>query len=190
MKRHNYILLVLSIIICLISCKSADKPNNILVNGDFSNSITNDWWSFRGSDNKFVTDISDSVYFSEKYSASIKCDSISQSFSYWGQTIGGDLPFNHRLNLKVRIKLDKVKGNGVGFAIRFDNTEKVEGRAEKFTTTQGIKQIFGTQDWREYELTSDLITKDIKSVTVYLLMYDNTIGTVYFDDVVLTEISD
>ena len=105
MKHHNYFLLVLSIIICLISCKSADKPNNILVNSDFSNGITNDWWSFRGSDNKFVTDINDSVYFSEKYSASIKCDIISPSFSYWGQTIGSDLPLNHRLNLKVRMSL-------------------------------------------------------------------------------------
>lgn len=184
MKIVNYILLLLSITF-LISCSNPNQKKGLLLNSDFSNGVTNEWWPFRGINHKYVTDINDSIYFSEKYSASISCDSLTDSFSYWGQIINSNLPLNNKLKLKLKIKLENVEGNGVGFAIRFDNSDKIEGSAEKFTTTQGRKQIIGTHNWKDYEITSELLTDDIKSVTVYLLMFGNTTGKVYFDNVEL-----
>jgi hypothetical protein len=123
-------------------------------------------------------------------SASISCDTASNSFSLWGQKISGNLPTGSRLKLNLKIKLDNVEGSGVGYAVRFDNTENPEGEAEKFTTSQGIMQISGDADWKEYELTTEEISDDIKSVTVYLMMFDRTTGTAYFDDVVLSKLSE
>jgi hypothetical protein len=182
---------LLSILLFISAACSIDsQETNLLKNGDFSESITNDWWTSRGPDNSYTTSISDLDYSSPNYSAFIRCDSVSNSFSLWGQKISGDLPTGSRLKLSLKIKLDSVEGNGVGYAVRFDNTETPEGEAEKFTTSQGIMQISGDADWKEYELTTEEISDEIKSVTVYLMMFDGTTGTAYFDDVVLKKSTD
>lgn len=189
MKLNCY-LFVIIISIFLVNCKP-DYPDNYLLNSDFSLGYTNDWWSFKGMNNEYYTDIVDSVSFEKTYSALISSDSLyANSFAYWGQTVSDNIPNNSRLKLKVKVKLDHVEGSGVGIAIRADDTEKLEGSAEKFVTTQGKRIITGNHDWKDYEVVSDILPDDIKSVTVYFLMFDSTKGKVYFDNAVLSVITE
>jgi hypothetical protein len=187
MKSLNYFLV--TIIFCMLSaCRIDEVPKNLLKNADFSEGVTNDWWASDGADNTYNANISDSVFSSPKYSASIRCDRPTQSFALWGQKINENLPLGSRLKLSLKIKTDDVTGNGVGYAVRFDNTSDIEGNAENFTTSQGIIQINGTFDWKEYELSTDVLSNEIKSVTVYLMMFGGTTGVAYFDDIVLKKL--
>ncbi|HET55159.1 MAG TPA: hypothetical protein ENN33_08065 [Ignavibacteria bacterium] len=190
MKTLGLTIIALFILI-FISCSTPNYPDNYLLNNDFSLGYTNDWWTFKGMNNEYYTDIVDSISFEGSYSALISSDSLyANSFAYWGQTVSENIPIKNRLKLKVKIKLDQVEGNGVGIAIRADDTEKLEGSAEKFATTQGKRIIAGNHDWKDYEVVSDILPDDIKSATVYFLMFDSTKGKVYFDNVVLSVISE
>lgn len=188
MKLHSF-LFAITTSLFLFYC-TPEYPDNYLLNSDFSLGYTNDWWTFKGMNNEYYTDIVDSISFEGSYSALISSDSLYESFAYWGQTVSNNIPNNNRLKLKVKVKLDQVEGNGVGIAIRADDTEKLEGSAEKFATTQGKRVIHGTHDWKDYEVVSDILPDDIKSVTVYFLMFDSTKGKVYFDNAVLSVITE
>lgn len=176
--------LVLSLF--LASCES--KSVNLLDNGDFSDGLTNSWWNHNGNSDEYNVELIKDVLSPQANSIKISADSTYGSFAHWAQVVSENIPNGKRVRLKLKIKLDDVAGKGISIAVRCDDTHRPEGKAEMFSTTQGRLLISGTSDWKEYEISSDIITEDIKSVTIYLLMLDRTIGTAYFDDVVLEQI--
>ncbi|GAB4407248.1 MAG: hypothetical protein OHK0039_09610 [Bacteroidia bacterium] len=107
---------------------------------------------------------------------------------YWGQTFAQVYRRNKAMVLRVFIKTEAVTGHGVALMLRGDDAFEARGEAEAFATTQGQILIAGTQDWTEYSLRlPDGFDGQIQSVSLYLVLLPEATGTVYFDQVSLTE---
>ena len=191
----NYYLGLCLILILNLSCnKESDTVTEepilissiIMENAGFEadpNAWPNAWW-YRGAPYE-VRWVSDEAYSGDG-SVAIESDTMVNDFNFWGQTITQNIQTGRKLQLRVKIKLDEVIGEGVSIVIRGDESSSPEGDAETFVTTQGTIDISGTHDWKEYQLSQlENMPASIKSVTVYLLLLPNTTGTVWFDEVEL-----
>jgi hypothetical protein len=72
-------------------------------------------------------------------------------------------------------------GSGAANGVRLQFDQRPAANAWKSTDT-----IFGTHDWTRFELANLVVTQD-STVTVRLANYNNTTGTVWFDDIRLEE---
>lgn len=119
------------------------------------------------------------------YSLSISSNSIGEAdyFSTWiyfidiVPLINGDFNENMKLVFKATVKGENLEGIGVSVAM-----DQLSKDASTFRTTQGRQTISGTFDFIEYSLTApfDLNTQ---TLALYLVMLNETTGTVYFDNI-------
>jgi hypothetical protein len=150
---------------------------------------TPDGWRSSAGEGNFQPRWSTTVAFEGSRSLAIEGPSEPggvSDFAFWAQTVT-DIARGVGVDLRVAIKLSRVEGNGVAIAIRGDDTERPEGSAEVFATTQGRTYIAGTADWAIYQVSLPPVPAGIRSLTAYLILGGPSSGTVYFDEVSLTE---
>lgn len=187
MKITNTFTLIFISIILLFACSDNDDPNpvQLLDNPsveDGSQSPFN-WFKNEGS---YQTNWTDEHAFEGNRSLKISSDNDIGDFGYWGQTIVEDIPYGKKLRFSCQIKLEGVAGEGVSIALRGDSdTDGVF-----FYTTQGDDYIAGTEDWQKYsiEMPWDPVSDEVTKLLVFVILLDDTEGTVYFDDFELIEI--
>ncbi|HEX5172362.1 MAG TPA: hypothetical protein VFW11_24470 [Cyclobacteriaceae bacterium] len=118
-------------------------------------------------------------------SLQLSSDNADASAGWWGQTYEDKIPHGKKLRLSCKIKLDNVVGDGVSIAFRGDNNTK----PEFFYSTQGKINITGNHDWEEFSVEMDTKIPDtVVRIYIFLIMLNNTTGSVYFDDVSLKKI--
>jgi len=182
------ILILCACLATLMGCKDDPEPAiELLVNTDMEagTSYPNGWWDLAPTvyTAEWATEEASSGSKSLKITAS-QSDAIS--FAFWSQTYLGAIPVGKDVVLSIRVKCKNVSGDGISIAIRGDNGDTSNSVAEQFSTTQGTASITGDFDWTTYQVRLNGIQNDIKSLTVYFLLLDNTVGTVYFGDASLT----
>jgi hypothetical protein len=188
MKQHLILCALLSV---FVGCND-DSDNNepaiqLLVNTNMEAGATspNNWWDMMQTvySTEWTTQEASSGTKSLKISAE---QSDPTNFAFWAQSYTGAIPVGKDIVLSVKVKCKNVIGKGISIAIRADNADTQNGNAEQFNTTQGSTTITGDFDWTTYHVRLSGIQNDIKLLTVYFLLLDNTMGTVYFDDASLT----
>jgi len=182
-----------SIIFCglfltFISCKDDPEPAiQLLVNTDMEAGAAspNRWWDLAQTvyTTEWTTEEASSGTRSLKMSAS---QSDATNFAFWAQTYVGAIPVGKDVVLAVKVKCKNVTGEGISIAIRGDKASPLNGYAAQFSTTQDKISITGDFDWTTYQVRLNEIQSDIKSLTIYFVFLDNTVGDAYFDDASLT----
>lgn len=185
-------IILFSLLISFSSCNDdAENPDviQLLVNSsvEAGSSNPNKWYV--GPEGDYQTSWTSEHSFTGDKSLLIASDNDVGKFTYWYQRIVEDIPHGQRLKLSSMIKLDKVDPNGEGVAIAVRGDDENQKRVF-FYTTQGDIPIRGDEDWQEYfvEMKSN-ITEDVSTIYVFLILSDNTFGTVYFDDIKLETIN-
>lgn len=194
MKTHIRITLISLILLGSFSACNDDPANpdviQLLVNSsvEAGSQQPNKWFANTNGGN-YVTAWSDDHAFTGSKSLKIISDENVGEFAYWYQSIQSDIPHGRRLKLSSMIKLDHVDMNsdGVSIAVRGDDNL---GKRVFFYTTQGDIPISGVEDWENYsiEMKSN-IPEEVSSLWVFLILLDDTKGTVYFDDILLETIN-
>jgi hypothetical protein len=158
------------------------EPIVLPINGSFETG-PDGWKKAEGTDNlAWTAEAGRSPTKSLKITSSAKQEGILA----WIYTYSGPIPADGNIRLKVFCKTQALHGNGAALTVRADDTSAPEGQAELYATTQGLKSITGSRDWFEYMVfLPPHARKNIKSITIYLIMLPQTTGTVYFDDVSL-----
>ena len=135
------------------------------------------WFKHNGS---YQSEWIDSLSFDGTKSLMLTSNNDVGEFGYWGQTISKNIPYGKKLRFSCQIKLVGVAGEGVSIALRGDN----DTAGVFFHTTQGNDYIAGNEDWRKYsvEMPSAGIPDDVTQIFVFVILLNNTEGTVYFDD--------
>jgi hypothetical protein len=80
------------------------------------------------------------------------------------------------------IKLDRVTEGGVAIALTGGDGTKTTF----FNSTQASKKIIGTTGFVEYSLDVPYYIDATKRIDAFLIMDGQATGTVYFDDITLT----
>jgi hypothetical protein len=171
-----------------MGCTNAPEPAlQLLVNNDMEAGTTtpNSWWDLTQTvyTTEWTTEEASSGTKSLKISAT---QTDANNFAFWAQRYMGVIPVGKDVVLSVKVKCKKVSGQGISIAIRGDNADTSNSFAEQFSTTQGEITIRGEFNWTTYQVRLNGIQSDIKSLTVYFLFLNNTVGTAYFDDASLT----
>ncbi|MCE2934478.1 MAG: hypothetical protein ACK5WO_05155 [Cyclobacteriaceae bacterium] len=168
----------------LIGCQDDPEPViQLLVNGDMETGAAspNSWWNREQTvySTEWTTEEASKGSKSLKISAS-QTDPIN--FAFWAQTFSGSIPVEKNVVLSVSVKGKDLTGQGVSIVIRGDAESSPGGPAEQGSTTQGTTNITGTFDWTTYTVRLTGIERDIKSLTIYLILLPNSTGEVYFDE--------
>ena len=189
-KKIFMLMVTIFIIGLLFSCQSLnrypDKEGVLLRNGSFENGFGRPvgWWKMT-SQNR--AEWSKNQSYTAERSIAIKSFKAKDEFSFWAQTIKADSILGEKPILKVFIKTEDLIGKGAAIAIRCDKTITPKGNSEIFYSSEGKNRIIGNTDWVEYSIKLNaMITDDIKSVTIYLILLRETSGTVYFDEISLS----
>ncbi len=142
-------------------------------------------WSYDNKSEPEDKGTENTDFFTSKgYSLSITSASTSASngFSYWSLWIPNlQLPVGSKLVLKAKVKLTDVTGNGVHVAMRGDS----QSENIFFVTTQGVQNIIGDQDFKEYTIKLNYYPQDVSGIFIFLIMDGSATGTAYFDDISL-----
>jgi hypothetical protein len=144
-------------------------------------------WAFIKTDPSLThtADITNTVYASSGNSLTLRsgeASAVSGSFSYLYRKFPvKDVSAASGVTLKVKVKTDNLVG-GASIVIRADYQGQIAG----FGSTQGVIDLTGTRDFTEYSARIKCFPDLADTFTVYLVLYGNAIGTVYFDDVVVT----
>jgi len=181
------IFVALLIIFMLQGCHRDDvQPMQMVTGGDLEagTSLPIGWYYDNGQNNYSVAWTEDEAA-SPKRSLKISTQTSSTNFAFWGLSMNTNIPVGKDVTLRVKIKGNLI-GSGVSLAVRGDDTDRPQGSAEQFKSTQGNISITGNVDWREYNVKLEKVGANIKSLTVYLVYLQNTTGDAYFDDVSLT----
>lgn len=194
MKKQKFLLSAMFVLTLLISsCKDeSQNPDSIqlLINSsvEAGSSTPNKWFDVPGD---YQASWTDENAFSGSKSLMIKSSANKGNFGYWVQSISNDIPYGKRLRLRVMIKLDGVDptSGGVSIVIRGDDDE-MNDHSVFFYTTQGDVPILGDENWKEYtfEMKSN-IPETVYRIHVFLVLLNDTMGTVYFDDITLETIN-
>jgi hypothetical protein len=191
--RKMQIAFVFAIIaqIAVSSCNSKSYNPDIiqlLINSsvEAGGSSPNKWWANVGS---YTSAWSADQSFSGAKSLMLSSDNDAGVFGYWGQTVYADIPYGRGLRLSCMIKLEDVDplSDGVSIAIRGDDAD---GNGVFFYSTQGDVPIHGNEDWTKYSIDmKSNIPESTDRILVFLILLDDTYGTVYFDDITLETIN-
>jgi hypothetical protein len=139
-------------------------------------------WSFSGPKNLFS--ISSEHAFSRSHALKIAVENPVSEIFAWYLTLADKLPLNKEITLKVSVKTDNLRGQGVALTVRADETAFPANRILLFNTTRDQLVITGSSDWQEYSLAlKGKIPMSAKSISIYLLYLPRTTGSVYFDDI-------
>jgi hypothetical protein len=156
----------------------------------FNNSVESGIWAPDGwykSEDSPVLEWTDKVARTGKKSLKISLPEKKDNVYAWGCTINNSLPYEKILTLKVCLKTEDLRGQGACLTLRADDTKEPSGKAEMYATTQGKRIIKGSEDWTEYTLSfSAPLLKEMKSITIYLIVLPATSGGIYFDDITLS----
>lgn len=181
------------LLLLISSCRDESaNPDTIqlLINSsvEAGSSAPNKWFNVPGD---YQASWTDAHAFSGSRSLMIQSQGNNGKFGYWVQSIYKDIPYGRRLRLRAMIKLDGVgpTSDGVSIVIRGDDDEMTD-KSVFFYTTQGDVPIRGNEDWREYTLEmKSNIPETVDKILVFLVLLDDTEGTVYFDDITLETIN-
>jgi hypothetical protein len=103
------------------------------------------------------------------------------AFAHWNQSIDSGIPHGKKLTLEVAVKT-LLSGAGAGFMVRVDD----ENGPVTWATTQGVTEITGVEDWRVFSTSLESVPGEVTKIWVFLILFPNTTGTVFFDDIELT----
>jgi hypothetical protein len=157
-----------------------NKPTIIFQ--DSISATSNNWKFVNTTNSTQMGALNSSIYSSAGSSLSIKAASPS-TFSYWVRSlVPQGIKQSTKLTLTVKIKLDKVTDGGVNIVLRGDDDTKTLF----FNSTQGVKKIIGTTGFVEYSVDVPYYIDATKKVYAFLIMDGQATGTVYFDDITLT----
>jgi hypothetical protein len=194
MKNPKFLLPAIFVFMLMIfSCTDeSENPDSIqlLINSsvEAGSSTPNKWFDFPGD---YQASWTDAHAFSGSKSLMIQSLGNDGKFGYWVQSIYKDIPYGRRLRLSAMIRLDGVDpaNDGVSIVIRGDDDEDPD-KSAFFYTTQGDVPIRGDEDWKEYTLEMKAnIPETVDKIHVFLVLLDDTEGTVYFDDIKLETVN-
>jgi hypothetical protein len=144
-------------------------------------------WGFNKTNQSLThtADITNTVYASSGNSLmlqSSEASAVSGSYSYLYRKFPvKDVSAASGVTLKVKVKTDNLVG-GASIVIRADYQGQIAG----YGTTQDVIDLTGTRDFTEYSTKIKCFPDLADTLTVYLILYGNATGTVYFDDVLVT----
>ena len=196
MKNNLQNLLFILLVITILSCKKNNatvEPAELINNGNIENGFKN--WFF-GYDNSHPKNPNNYAFgFTEEFAASpknslkINCNKVTNdtAFCFYSQSIPTtNIRIGSKLTLKVKVKTLNMVGEGISIAIRGDKTG-ANLQSAFFKTTQGVTQISGNQDFKEYSVSLESYAGNADQIILFLVYLPKTTGSVYFDDVSLTE---
>lgn len=197
LQKLNLLLLLFTVL--LTNCKKDDlQPSakkELLKDNYISGTDTS--WKFL-SRSSYNTDENTKIYSGEvskvsftSYPNSLKITS-SQIYEGLG-VVGGSwfqelripsIPKGANLLLKAKIKVENVEGEGAAISYHaLTNDRKTEN---DYDSTEGLFDITGTSDFKEYTLKIADYTEEFgpnEVIIINLHLLPHTKGTVYFDDI-------
>jgi hypothetical protein len=108
----------------------------------------------------------------------------SEYFAYYSQRYPRQMPVGKNLTLRAYIKGVNLEGEGASLMIE---CEDVNLAHVQVADTRGSVSIKGTFDWTAYTVELKNLGSNVTTIFVYLNYLPNTTGTVYFDDITLTQ---
>ncbi|MBG0858036.1 MAG: hypothetical protein IQL11_00930 [Bacteroidales bacterium] len=139
------------------------------------------WWN-SGLGTGYEAKWTDEESYSPSHSLKISCATVdSANFWYWGQYLDYNIPYGHDLTLTAKIKGVSLEGEGVWMVLRCDAI----GEQVQYEITG--TSIAGTFDWTTFTLDLSDVKGSVRVIYVFLGIASNTTGTVYFDDITLTQ---
>jgi hypothetical protein len=93
-----------------------------------------------------------------------------------GISVGSELVF------KIKIKMDHVTGNGLNVILRTFSG----GESASFSALENVTGLVGNQDFTEYSMKLPYYPDRTDTIGIYLYFFGGSTGTVYFDDVSIT----
>lgn len=197
LQKLNLLLLFFAVL--LTNCKKDDaqpSANKELLKDNYISGTDNSW-KFRASSH-YNIDENTKLYSGEvskvSFTSSPNSLKISSNQTYEGiDVVSGiwfqelhmpSIPKGANLLLKAKIKVENVEGEGVAISYyALTNNGKTEN---DFQTTEGLVDITGTSDFKEYTLRISNYTEKFgptEVITIGLHLLPQTKGTVYFDDI-------
>jgi hypothetical protein len=163
---------------------ATQKNKPIIIFQDSISAKSNNWQYINTLNSTQIGELNSSIYSSAGNSLSIRATISSPStFSFWVRSfVPQGIKQTSKLTLTVKIKLDKVTEGGVAIALRGNDDTKTTF----FNSTQGSKKIIGTTGFVEYSVDVPYYIDVTKKVYAFLIMDGQATGTVYFDDITLT----
>jgi hypothetical protein len=161
---------------------ATQKNKSTIIFQDSISATSNNWKFVNTSNSKQIGELNSSIYSSAGSSLSIQTTSPS-TFSYWVRSfVPQGIKQSSKLTLTVKIKVDKVTEGGVFIALRGDD----DAKNIFFNTTEGRKKIIGSTGFVEYSVDVPYYLDATKKVYAFLILDGQATGTVYFDDITLT----
>ena len=159
--------------------------NELLVNGGFE-SNTNGWnnWGSLDSDLKSVSVSKDVTCLS---GGSLKLSSTADGVLYMASTAVAVDP-NKQYVLSLDVKTDGVGSEGAFGRIYQNYTDESGNTAQAFLVCRSSNDAFktgGTADWTHYDIKLSGFESTLQSF--YVMLYLSGTGTVYYDNVSITE---
>jgi hypothetical protein len=164
---------------------ASQKTKKTIIFQDSISTKSNNWQYINTPNSTQIGELNSLIYSSAGNSLSIRSTTSSLStFSYWSRSfVPQGIKQSSRLTLTVTIKLDKVTEGGVGIALRGDDDNT---KTLFFNSTEGSRKIIGSTGFVEYRVDVPYYLDAAKKVYVFLIMDGRATGTVYFDDITLT----
>lgn len=196
MKNKLQNLLFILLVVTILSCKKNENtliPSELTNNGNIEKGFESWFFGFDvahpKNPNNYTYGFTEEFAASPKNSLKINCNKVTNdtAFCFYSQTIPTtNLRVGSKLTLKVKIKTLNMVGEGISIAIRGDKTG-ANLQTVFFKTTQGVTQITGNQDFKEYSVSLESYAGDANEIFLFLVYLPKTTGSVYFDDISLTE---
>ena len=181
---NRFPVLLLPLILLMTACDEETIPDMLLTNSDMEERglYSNEWFVYR-TNGEYITEWSTDFSYSPTHSLKLtKYVADPGNTCAFGQTYSGPVPVGKELTLTAMIKGVDLTGTGVGISIQTE-----DGSTNlQYISSRGEQTINGTFDWTQYSVTLSPVAVGTKSITVHLTLLQNSMGTVYFDDVTLT----
>ena len=164
---------------------ACDDDNHLVAQIIDDNLESGNNWTFHNVAPAVHEDFFDNtVSASSSHSLTIKSTKAEPSgFSFWRLTwTPQDIRVGSSLDLKVKVKVTDVTGDGAYIALRGDGTSP----NIFFETTQKRVAINGNKDFQTYTLKLDSYPEGINQMFIFLIFDGKSTGSVNFDDISLT----
>jgi hypothetical protein len=159
------------------------KVNPTVIFNDSINGNASNWEYAHFGESNHSGEISTTLFSSPSSSLKISATEPTE-FSYWRYAFSPEgIAQGSRLTMEVNVSLDNVTGEGVFIAIRGDSDDGMVF----FETTQGTTSITGTSPFTKFTVELPYYIERTKTLNLFLIMGDNSTGTAYFDDIVITK---
>lgn len=197
LKKLNVLLLLFAVL--LTDCKKDDAQPSAkkeLLKDNYISGTDNSWKFLSSSYDDidenakiYSGEVSKASFTSSpnslKISSKQRCEGIDIIAGMWFQELlMPSIPKGANLLLKAKIKLENVEGEGAALSYHaLTNDRKTENG---YHTTEGLVDITGTGDFKEYTLRIADYTEKFgptEVIRISLTLLPGTKGTVYFDDI-------